>query len=196
MNTTEINDYIQSRRSLYPAQMLPGAKIPDEHIWEMLENANYAPSHKRTEPWRFHVFAADAMDEIIDQMLAIHLKVNPDQDENSLKSKKILDRKNYLSHIIAISVSRDEKERVPYFEEEYATACAVQNFLLSMNAYNATGYWSTGKIAFHEDMKTYLSLPEKDKCMGFLLLGVPNPELNLPPKKQMSPIQDKVIWRD
>lgn len=194
MDAKEVNKLIRSRRSLYPAQMVPGAEIPDAYIWEMLKNANYAPSHKRTEPWRFQVFSKESKNILVDKMLDIHLSINPDQNENSIKSKKIIDRKKYLSHIIAIVVNRDEQERVPDFEEEYATACSVQNILLSLQAYKATGYWSTGKIAFHPDMKAYLNIADKDKCMGFLFLGVLNPNLNLPPKVQMSSIQEKVIW--
>ncbi len=37
-------------------QFEPGKTIPDDIIWQLLENANWAPSHKKSEPWRFTVF--------------------------------------------------------------------------------------------------------------------------------------------
>ena len=191
----EVSEWIKSRRSLYPAQMQEDAKIPDEDIWKLLENANYAPSHKRTEPWRYIVFADEAKHEMIDKMVEIFLKITPRMDKESDRTKKLLKRKNTLSHIVAICMNRDEQKRIPEFEEEYAVACSVQNILLSMNALNIIGYWSTGKITFTPEMKSYLNLGDKDKCLGFLLLGVPKPGLPLAPKQQMSSIENKVVWR-
>lgn len=53
----QVNDLIRSRRSVYVPQFEVGKIIPDDIIWQLLENANWAPAHKRTEPWRFVVFA-------------------------------------------------------------------------------------------------------------------------------------------
>ncbi len=36
-----------------------GKPIPDDIIWQLLENANWAPTHKFTEPWRFTVFSGE-----------------------------------------------------------------------------------------------------------------------------------------
>lgn len=52
MNITEI---INRRRSVYPHQFT-GEKIDDAIVWQILENANKAPNHKKTEPWRFRFF--------------------------------------------------------------------------------------------------------------------------------------------
>lgn len=191
----EVSNWIKSRQSFYPAQMLEGAKIPDESIWKLLENANYAPSHKRTEPWRYIVFSEQAKMDLVDKMVEIFIKITPEITLEAERAKKLLKRKVVLSHIIAVCMKRDPKESIPEFEEEYAVACSVQNILLSMKALNIVGYWSTGKIAFTEEMKDYLSLSGKDKCLGFLLLGVPKPNLPEIPKKQMSSIQEKVTWR-
>ncbi|WP_157887062.1 hypothetical protein [Hymenobacter sp. PAMC 26628] len=37
-------------------QFESGKTTPDDLIWQLLENANWAPSHKRTAPWRSPVF--------------------------------------------------------------------------------------------------------------------------------------------
>ena len=52
----EFNSILQNRRSIYPYQFEKGKKIPDEIIRQILENANRAPTHKLTQPWRFTVF--------------------------------------------------------------------------------------------------------------------------------------------
>ncbi|MGH9949753.1 MAG: cation diffusion facilitator family transporter, partial [Pyrinomonadaceae bacterium] len=56
-----VNAVIKRRRSIYPNQYDPGKKIPDEIIWQILENANRAPNHKQTEPWQFCVFTGDGL---------------------------------------------------------------------------------------------------------------------------------------
>ena len=192
----EVSEWIQSRQSLFPAQMQENVKIPDEDIWRLLKNANYAPSHKRTEPWRYIVFSEQGKVALLDKMKSITLKYNPELNTDADKIKKLELRKYQNSHFIAICMRRDKKERVPEFEEEYAVACSVQNILLSMKALNIIGYWSTSKLAFTPEMANYLKLKEKDKCLGFLMLGVPKDGLPIITKEQMSPIEDKVIWHN
>jgi nitroreductase len=191
----EVSAWIQSRQSLFPAQMQESASIPDEDIWKLLENANYAPSHKRTEPWRYVVFSGQGKKDLFNQIISISIALKPELTHESEKIKKLELRKSIVSHAIAICMKRDSKECIPEFEEEYAVACSVQNMLLSMKALNIIGYWSTGKAFFSPEMKEFLNLKGPDKCLGFLFLGKPKeglPEIN---KKQMSSIKDKVIWR-
>ena len=52
MLTEEISRLIRSRRSIYPKSYLPGQPVERELIEQLLENANWAPTHKLTEPWR------------------------------------------------------------------------------------------------------------------------------------------------
>ena len=195
MNIEEVSQLIKSRQSLYPPQMQAGVKIPDEDIWRLLENANYAPSHKRTEPWRYVVFSGDALKDFFEEMGEIYKEITPQEEFDASKIDKFRAKGETLSHLIAICMKRDPQKRVPRQEEEYAVACSVQNILLSMKALNIIGYWGTGKIAFSKQMKAYLNLTEEDQCMGFLQLGVPKEGLPDIPKKQMSGIETKVEWK-
>lgn len=195
MQIEDLSKAIQSRQSLYPKQMQEGAKITDKDIWLMLENANYAPSHKRTEPWRFVVFSGNSLIHFFEEMARIYIQITPKSEFKAEKLDKFKMKAKTLSHLIAVCMKRDEKEQVPIQEEEYAVACAVQNILLSMNPLNIIGYWGTGKIAFSNEMKEYLNLGAQDKCMGFLQLGVPKEGLPHIPKTTMSSIQTKVEWR-
>jgi nitroreductase len=194
MNIEDVNELIQGRQSLYPMQMEAGARIPDEAIWQLLTNANYAPSHKRTEPWRFIVFPKEKLLHFYSELGNIYQRITPETDFNPATIEKLNKRAESLSHVIVICMKRDPDKRVPVQEEEYAVACAVQNILLSMKPLNIIGYWGTGKVAFSKEMKEFLGLGKEDKCMGFLQLGVPKKDLPSIPKSQMSPIQEKVKW--
>ena len=194
MNIEKVSKIIQNRRSWYAAQMDEAVNIPNEDIWKLLKNANYAPSHKRTEPWRFVVFDPNQLSSFFNKMSEIYLKTTRPEDVKEEKLKKYKMKALTLSHVIAICMKRDAAKRVPVKEEEYAVACAVQNILLSMDSLNIIGYWSTGKLAFLEETKTFLNLDIEDKCMGFLQLGVPKKGLPKFPKKQLSEIETKVRW--
>jgi nitroreductase len=53
-----INGLMRQRRSLYQQQYSEDI-IDDRIVDQILENANWAPTHKLTEPWRFVVFKGD-----------------------------------------------------------------------------------------------------------------------------------------
>ncbi|HLY71921.1 MAG TPA: nitroreductase family protein, partial [Puia sp.] len=63
-DTVQLNLLFQKRRSVFPEQYVAGKKIPDEIVMQLLENANWAPTHKLTEPWRFVVFSGEGLKKL------------------------------------------------------------------------------------------------------------------------------------
>lgn len=183
MNITPeiVNHIIRSRRSLFLPQM-SGASVENSIIKEILKNAHAAPTHKLTAPWHFKVYDKKSMPLLTEKMIEIVQQYEP--ASAVAKTIKIRSFPEKLSHIIAICMKRDEKERLPEIEEIEAVACAVQNIYLSLQAYQLIGYWSTGNGTYTPEMKDFLGLGEKDKCLGFFFIGVPLPKINAPmPKK-------------
>ena len=82
-----IFDLIKKRRSVFPAQYndKPIAKTDIEKI---LEAANWAPTHKKTEPWRFKVFLQNSKEEL-GQFLAKKYE-ETETNPKAFKVKKIL----------------------------------------------------------------------------------------------------------
>ena len=196
MNFEIVSQLIKQRQSLFTAQMLEGAIIPDKDIWELLKLANYAPSHKRTEPWRFKVYSKSGLPSLYKKLAEIYWEDTSSENFNEQKLEKITSKPKWLSHAIVICMKRNESEIVPAFEEEYAVACSVQNMLLALNCLNIIGYWSTPKMCFTDSFKDFLGLGEADKCMGILQLGVKKFDLPEIPKPQNSDIRKKVQWID
>ena len=60
MTAEEFNILVRQRRSVFPKDYT-GEKVDDSIILQLLENANWAPTHKLTEPWRFKVFCGDGL---------------------------------------------------------------------------------------------------------------------------------------
>lgn len=175
----ELAKAIENRRAIYPKQM-SGEKVSIDIIHKMLEFANWAPTHKRTEPWRFKVFSETAMIELLDKCKDLYVKQTPFDKFSSIKLEKLDERKQQVSHIIAICMKRNEKD-LPEFEEVAAVAMAVQNmwlYLASTQKYG--GYWSTPGYALSQEFADYLSLSEDEKCLGLFLLGTITEPDNVP----------------
>lgn len=190
-NTTEISDLIRNRRSVYPPQY-SGETIPRKIIEEILENANWAPTHKFTEPWRFTVFTGEGLKKLGEFMSDLYKKMSTEKGNFEVaKYEMLLNKPLMASHIISIGMKRDEQERVPEIEEIEAVSCAVQNMHLTAASHGVGCYWGTGGVTYVEEAKSYFGLGEKDKLLGFMFFGIPNGELQ---KGRRKPIEEKTKW--
>ena len=169
-NITYFNSIIKSRRTSTPPLYVKGKVIPEDIILQILDNANYAPNHKKTEPWRFTVFTGDGLKKLAEIQKEIYQKY-AGENFKEIKLKKLVDFPLMCSHIIAIGMKRDEAKRVREIEEIEAVACAVQNMFLTATAYGLGAYWSTGGITYFEEAKPFFDLGEEDHLLGFFHLG-------------------------
>lgn len=191
-NTAEINKLIQTRRSIYPAQY-SGKRVDDEIIQQMLENANWAPNHKHTEPWRFIVFTDKGLDQLGKFQADIYKKVaNAKGNFDESTMEKLRNKPLTASHVIAIGMKRDEKQSIPEVEEVAAVGAAVQNMQLTASAYGVGCYWGSGGITYMEEAKKALALEKEDKLLGFLYVGMPKE--GFWPEGKRKPINDKINW--
>lgn len=166
-DTGMINELIQNRRSVFIPQFIEGKRIPDEIIWQALENANRAPTHKLTEPWRFTVFAGEGLQQLADYQATLYKTLSDKFKQD--KYEKLLSNPLKCSHVIAVGMKRNDK--VPEIEEIEAVACAIQNIYLTLTAYGSGGYFSTGGITYYDEAKTFFHLGEEDKLLGFFYIG-------------------------
>lgn len=164
----QAGDLIRNRRSIFP-NTYNDKTIPDDIIWEILENANWAPTHKLTEPWRFKVFRGKALKRL-GQYLAGWYQANTPVDKFSEKKHdKTLKNPIRSSCVIAICLQRDPEARVPEWEELAAVACAVQNIWLSCTAHGIGSYWSTPRSILEADK--FLGLAAGERCLGLFYMG-------------------------
>jgi len=191
-NTEEITKLIRHRRSIYPVQY-SGDIVPRAVIEEMLENATWAPTHKLTQPWRFVVFTGDGLQKLATFMSSFYKEVTQadgtfeEKKFNTLASKPLM-----ASHVIAIGMVRDEKERLPEIEEIEAVAGAVQNMQLTAAAHGVGCYWGSGGITYFEEAKSFFGLGQKDKLLGFMYVGMPKE--GRWPRSKRKPLEEKVEW--
>lgn len=186
----QINAVIKNRRSIYPKDYEKGKIIPDKIIWQILENANRAPTHKQTEPWRFHVFSGEGL-KYLSEMQATIYKQYSGTSYNEGRYQKLLEYPLLASHVISIGMKRNEKNILPEIEEIEAVACAVQNMFLTVTAYRLGSYWTTAGITYLSEAKKYFGLNENDRLLGFLHIGYISKSFT--PSKR-TPVGTKVQW--
>jgi nitroreductase len=189
-NTEQINHLIRHRRSTYPPQY-SGEVIDKAIVEQILENANWAPTHGKTEPWRFIVFTGEGIKKLAQYQADMYQKNTPEQDFQEDKYEKLLSQPLSASHIIAIGMKRQPSGKIPEIEEIESVACAVQNMYLTANAYGLGCYWGSGGITYKPEAKSFLGLEQDDKLLGFFYLGV---IAKASPDNTRTPIQEKVTW--
>ncbi|MFY9254043.1 MAG: nitroreductase [Fuerstiella sp.] len=188
----ELNLLIQSRRSVKPEQF-SGKPVDDELVWEMLQNANWAPTHGMTEPWRFFVYSDAARMELGNLLAQIYQQVTPAESVKPAKAEKFRANAARSSHLIVIAMKRQLSGKIPEVEEIEAVACAVQNLHLTATALGVAGYWSSGNAICSTQLRDHLGLAERDRVLGLFYVGYPQGEL---PVGTRRPIEDKVVWQN
>lgn len=190
MTVSEISDLIHRRRAIFPKTYLPGKPIERALIEQLLENANWAPTHRLTEPWRFRVFHSEESRNSLGAYLSeFYQKITPPDLFSEEKMKKNGENPLLSGAVIAIVMQRDPEERIPEFEEIAAVAMAVQNMWLTCAALGLGCYWSTPRAALEAD--GFLGLQPGQRCLGLFYLGWHEmPEL----AGKRKPVAEKVVW--
>ena len=190
ISTKQLNNLIRSRRSTKP-RLFNGNKIDDLIIWQILENSNWAPNHGLTQPWRYKVFSGSGLNKLAEFQAELYQKNTPLEKFKSEKYERMKTNILKSSHIIVICMKRQESEKILEVEEVEAVACSVQNMALTAAAYEICSFWGSGGVTYTQELKEFLGLGEKDKCLGYLYLGYSD---NPTQKSRRESIQSKVEW--
>jgi nitroreductase len=182
-----ITEIIQSRRAVFPVQY-NSESISKEEIQHILEAANWAPTHRRTEPWRFKVIQGEHKAKFA-HFLAETYKARAEHF-SEFKYKKYQDNPQKAACIIAICMQRDPSEAIPEWEEIAATAMAVQNMWLTAHSMKIGAYWgSPGVIKYMND---FLPMAPGERCLGFFYMGKYDGQL--PEGVRNSTMEKKTVW--
>lgn len=191
VNAETINTLLRNRRSVFPRDYT-GERVDDSIIQHMLENANWAPTHKFTEPWRFIVFSDDGRKKLGSIQAGLYEKKSKTEGTfDETKYNNLLTKPLESSHIILVYMKRDEKKSVPEMEELGSTFIAVQNMHLTAAALGVGAYLSTGGPTFYKDANEAFGLGAEDKIVGFFHVGIPK---HTDQKSRRNPVDEKVQW--
>ncbi len=191
MSSTIVSANIRDRRTVKP-KGLSDRPIEDPIIEEILENANWAPTHGLTEPWRFVIFTGDARKELGRVLSEIYREVT---DPDSFKASKFEGYSTNPSRapvVMAVVMKRQESRKISELDEIQAVACAVQNMHLTAASHGLGAFYSTNAPAVSDQMRSFLGFESPDKVLGLFYLGYP---IGGWPESTRTPIANKVTWR-
>ncbi|UGB29987.1 nitroreductase family protein [Metabacillus sp. B2-18] len=165
---------IATRRSIGKVKEDP---VPSELIHQILEAGTWAPSHFRTEPWRFFVLTGDARKALGKTLASLVEKTL--EDPNSEESQKRLEREENkplrAPVIIAVAVEPTTANKRVMMKEEVAAVCAaVQNMLLTAHALGLGAIWRTGESCYSNEVKELFTLSSESEMVGLLYIGYPD----------------------
>lgn len=188
----DIFEAIQNRRSIGKVKPDP---VNRATIEKLLEAASWAPSHYKTEPWKFFVLTGEGRRPLGRTLAEIAREGmdDPLTEENQKLLKKQEEKPFRAPLIIAVAVTPSDNPKVIGIEEIGAVNAAIQNMLLAAHALGLGAIWRTGKPAYHAKMKELFGLREQDGVLGFIYIGYP--DMNHP-KGHRVPYEQKTVWID
>ncbi|MDQ3102199.1 MAG: nitroreductase [Bacteroidota bacterium] len=189
-SVSELTELIRNRRTIYPKDHSP-REVHREIIEKALSNATWAPSHGMTQPWRFSVHTGKARERLSRFLGEEYLRVTPAEKVLQRKFDNLTQRPLQSSVVIAIGMARDPSGRIAELDEICATACAVQNILLTCTADGLGAFWATGSILTGASMRDHIGLGENDHALGLVFIGYPGIEW---PKGHRKPLDQFVTW--
>ncbi|MCF6408497.1 nitroreductase family protein [Pseudalkalibacillus salsuginis] len=171
-------------------------QVPDKEMIEsILEAGTWAPSHYRTEPWKFIVLSGkgrDALGELYGE-IAVESLTEPTDEEVEQAREKGLKKARRAPVIIVLIMEPSNNEKVVWLEEIAACACAAQNMMLAAHSLGLGSIWRTGQPTYKQKMKDRFGVSEKGHLMGFLYVGYPAAEPKPSPRR---PVAEKTQWWD
>ena len=158
--------------------------------------ATYAPNHKRTEPWRFHLLGSKSIEGIC-KLNADLVAEKKGEAAGGKKLKRWLQMPGWLVVTCQkdpTSLSMDEDPAGLARENYAAVCCAVQNLCLSLHADGIGTKWTSGPVNFHPAFAETVGLSEDEYVVGTLWFGKAE-KIPEAPKKRLA-LNDVLIRHD
>ena len=186
-----LSEIIKNRRAT-PPRFLAKNKISKEVIQQLLECANWAPTHKNTEPWRFKVYMSGSKQKLAsDIYFLLTKKIAEGESLNIQKIDKFKEALERVPVAIAIINQRDTAERIPEWQEIAAVSMAVQNMWLLATSMGLGAFWSTPE--FLPLLNDVVEIQPGQKLLGFFYVG--NIAMDYPSPGR-GDISAKVEWNE
>jgi nitroreductase len=184
-NAAKFQELVVSRRTINEFE----TELPDgweDTLQKGIEAAIYAPNHKRTEPWRFHLLGPKSIRRVC-ELNAELVSAKKGKAAGDKKLQRWLAMPGWLI-VTCQKDSSDSNMEDPMglAREDYAACCcAVQNLCLSLHAHGLGTKWTTGPVNFDDQFANAVGLSDDEYVVGTIWFGTPLSQ-PLPPKKKLS----------
>jgi nitroreductase len=179
---------LATRRS-FALKEIADAPVSRELIEHLLDAANWAPSHGKTEPWRFVVYTGTARQRLSDAFGRAFGALNPDAAADSAGAHA--QRQRVWQAPVWIALGMQPSHKFPEWEDLIAFGSAVHNMHLMASALGLAAKWTSGAVVLHQHVAEVVGFDSDTHLYGFLYVGHPAIDW---PQGQRQPIADKVRW--
>ena len=183
--SSSFQDLLLTRRTINDFE----SELPsnwESAIEKAVEAAIYAPNHKRTEPWRFHLLGPEAIENVC--------RLNADivtKNKGEAAGAKKLDRWLAMPGWLVVTCVQSEgsdanamQDPMGLAREDYAACCcAVQNLSLSLHSSGLGTKWTTGPVNFDEGFRGAANIPSNEYVVGTIWFGKAAKQPKSPPKR-------------
>lgn len=185
--STHTRQTILSRRTVQRYTTKP---IPEGCIERALECALRAPNHKLTNPWRFRRVGPKTRAPLVE--LGVELKRTKAADKGrELRPGQVEKIRQKLGNspglLVVSQVRTDDAFRS---REDYgATACAIQNLMLSLWSEGVGSKWSSGAITRHPQTYELAGIdPREEEIVAFIWVGYPEGDVIKCPRRPLEEV--------
>ena len=161
----DIAEVIRTRRTV---ELFNPEAPPRDVVLRGIDLARWAPNHKHTEPWEFHLVGPQTARAIVD--LNTRLVAAEKGDEAAQAKHR---RWSAVPGWLVVTCLRSTD--ILRQEEDYAACCcAVQNLSLYLWSQGIGLKWSTGAVTRHPDFCRLIGVnPADRRVVGLFWYGVP-----------------------
>lgn len=161
----ELGNLLKSRRTINFFHPEP---VPESLLVAAIDHARWAPNHKKTEPWHFHLLGEGARQSVID--LTAEIK-SIGLTESGIES--VRKRLDGIPGWFVISSPLSDNPVLQ--QEDYAACCcAAQNLMLYLWHHGVGVKWTTGAVTRDKRFFKLLGLdPALTTVVGLFWYGYP-----------------------
>ena len=158
---------VRTRRTIHKYRPEP---VESAIVERALEAAHCAPNHKLTWPWRFTRVGPETRSLLTE--LAVRVKEDKAPLSEHQRAGVIANVSNPGALIVVSVVCTDDAFQS---REDYAaSACAIQNLMLSLHADGVGSKWGTGAVTRRAETYELMGIdPELEEIIGFVWVGTP-----------------------
>jgi nitroreductase len=184
-----VSHAIAARRSI---RSFTDRAITREDLEPLFHDANLAPNHRLTQPWRFYVLGPEARAGYGLALGNRKAKKATDEAQAEKMRKDTSDSHRAWPCMVIMAMTLNENAEIR--EEDYAaTMMAVENFCLSAVAHGLGTHIRTGAIMDDPAARAAVGVPEGERIVAVLTVGEPAEQ---PPAKTRRPAEELTHWVD
>ena len=116
-NVSEITELIKSRRTITP-ENFSGRMIHKEILLNLLNAGIWAPTHGKTQPWRFKIYREAGKEKLKELYTSAYKEFTPEHLFQQAKATRIAERIDKSSAIIILNMVRQPEEKIPEIENK------------------------------------------------------------------------------